>query len=162
MEAITNSAQDVIDLRSKEWETKETDKGPKTIQEVRDDALKAQQEKEAATRANQRSRPGGGRGGDTGFFSGGGYGSNVHHRGGWQDTGKVNTSDLERLSARARPNNRGAPTAFGPPGMYSRSASGSGSRRGLGSSISRGPEDSHSSSRTATPAPSTSSKNPFR
>jgi len=150
---------DVIDLRSKEWETKETDKGPKTIQEVREDALKAQQEKEAATRANQRSRPGGGRGGDTRSFSGGGYG-NIHHQGGWQDNSKVNTSDLEKLSSRARPSNRG-PSTFGPPSMFSRSTSGSGSRRGLGPSISRGPEDSHSSSRTATPAPPTSSKNPF-
>ncbi|KAG0637438.1 hypothetical protein HOY80DRAFT_889687 [Tuber brumale] len=162
MAIITNGAQDVIDLRSKEWETKETDKGPKTIQEVREDALKAQQEKEAATRANQRSRPGGGgRGGDTRSFSGGGYGNNMHHQGGWQDNSKVNTSDLEKLSSRARPSNRMAPPTFGPPGMYSRSTSGSGSRRGLGPPISRGPEDSHSSSRTATPAPPNSSKNPF-
>jgi len=154
---------DVVDLRSKGWETKGTDKGPKTIQEVREDALKAQQEKEAAARAGQRSRlGGGGRGGDTRSSSGGGYGNSMHHHpGGWQDSGKVNTSDLERLTSRPRQNNRGTSSGLGPPGLYTRTASGNGSRRGLGPPISRGPEDSHSSSRTPTPAPSTSSKNPF-
>ncbi|PWW75448.1 hypothetical protein C7212DRAFT_197570 [Tuber magnatum] len=153
---------DVIDLRNKEWETKETDKGPKTIQEVREDALKAQQEKEAATRANQRPRPsGGGRGGDR-SFSAGGYGSNMHHQGGWQDNSKVNTSDLEKLTTRPRQSNRGTSSTLGPPGLYPRNHSGNGSRRGLGPTIPRGSEDSHSSSRTATPAPPTSSKNPFR
>ena len=134
---------------------KEADKGPKTIQEVREDAIKAQQEKEAASRANQRSRPGGGRG-DTRSFSSGQYGGGNMHHAGWDGNSKVSVGDLEKLNTKARLSSR---QTLGPSSMFART--GSSGRRGLVSQISRG-DDSHSSSRTATPAPSTSSKNPFR
>ncbi|KAH8154319.1 uncharacterized protein LAJ45_02087 [Morchella importuna] len=151
---------DIIDLRRKNWETKEADKGPKTIQEVREDALKAQQEKEAASRANQR-RPGGGggggRGGDGRSFSG--YGNQMHppdqSRG-----GQVNAEDLKKLKSRQVSSGL---NSFGPGGMLgSRSSSSGGSRRGTG--FGAGPTRmDESNSRTANPPAkaSTSHANPF-
>jgi len=148
---------DIVDLRKNKWTTRETDKGPKTIQEVREEALKAQQEKEAASRANRGNRPQGGRG-DPRTFSSGGYG--MHPPAGYHESksgGTVNADDLRKLGARTR-NPTSGPT-FGPSSMLG--PRGSGSRRGLGPNPNR--DDSGPSSRTATPpAPaSTSSPNMF-
>lgn len=145
---------DVIDLRKGGWETKETEKGPKTIQEVREEALKAQQEKEAASRAS-RSRPQTGRGDARSFASNnfGGMGGQSYHDN--KTAGTVNADDLKRLGnlgSRSRQTSSG-PQSFGPNSLLG--PRGSGSRRGLGPGMSR--------DGTATPPvpASTSSPNPF-
>ncbi|KAI5853053.1 translation initiation factor 4F, ribosome/mRNA-bridging subunit [Morchella snyderi] len=152
---------DIIDLRRKHWETKEADKGPKTIQEVREDALKAQQEKEAVSRANQRNRPGGGggggRGGDGRTFSG--YGNQMHppdqSRG-----GQVNAEDLKKLKSRQVSSGL---SSFGPGGMLGGARSSSnGSRRGAGFGAGPTRMDDSGSRTTNPPAKaSTSHANPF-
>jgi translation initiation factor 4G len=147
---------DVVDMRKSGWQTAEKDKGPKTIQEVREEAIKAQQEKEAASKASRNSRPQPGRG-DARSFQGGGYGMNP---GGYHDnksSGTITTDELRKLNARSRQINSG-PQNFGPASMLG--PRGSGSRRGLGPGTNR---DDSGTPRTATPpAPaSTSSPNMF-
>ncbi|KAI5782715.1 armadillo-type protein [Geopyxis carbonaria] len=160
---------DICDLRNAKWESKETNKGPMTIQEIKAEAVKAQQEKEAASRANRGNRPQAGRGDARSFSHGGGYGGGgMHPPGGFHDNksgGIVSQDDLRKLNNRGSRQNTSAQN-FGPSSMFAnntRSSSGSGSRRGLGLGASRG-DDSGSGSRNATPpAPaSTSSPNPFR
>jgi translation initiation factor 4G len=148
---MTNVVQDVIDLRKKGWETKEADKGPKTIQEVREEALKAQQEKEAASKANRSNRPQAGRGDARSFSSNnfggmGGQSYNDH-----KTAGTVNSDDLKRLTSRNRQISSG-PQTFGPMTLGPR---GSGSRRGLGSS-------SRDGTNTPPVPASTTTPNPFR
>lgn len=157
--------QDIIDLRTKRWESKENNKGPKTIQEIREEALKAQQEKEAANRASRGNRPQGGRG-DARSFSQQGYGGGMHGPGGFHDNragGTVAADDLRKLKSTGASRQVSTGAQFGPTSMFSgpRGSSG-GSRRGLGPNSNR--DDSGPNSRTATPpAPaSTSSPNPFR
>jgi translation initiation factor 4G len=142
---------DVIDLRRRGWQSKNDDKGPKTLAEIHADAQRKQQEAELE-RINQASnRGGGGRlhmgRGDARNFSGGrgmpppDYTSN-----------NVGTDDLRRLGARTTRNssNPGGPT-LGPSSLFSSGRTNSG-RRGLGpgSLLARG-EDSGNSSRTGTP-----------
>ncbi|KAF8537854.1 hypothetical protein BDD12DRAFT_806565 [Trichophaea hybrida] len=147
---------DIIDLRKKGWESKETNKGPKTIQEVHEEALKAQQEKEAASRANRGShRPQGGRG-DARTFSSGGGGYGMHPPG--NSGGTVNPDDLQRLRAHNRQTNSRPSTNFGPTSLLGPRGSGSGSRRSLGPNLNR--DDSSPSSRTVTPPAPTSTSSP--
>ena len=141
-----------MDLRKANWQSKEANKGPKTIQEVREEALKAQQEKEAASRANRGNRPQGGRG-DSRPYPGGGYG-NMHPPG--NSGGTVNIDDLRRLNARTGRSGQSA-TSFGPNSMLGPRGSG-GSRRGIGAGVNR--DDSNPSSRTATPPAPASTSTP--
>jgi translation initiation factor 4G len=144
---------DIVDLRRTGWQTKESDKGPKTIQEIHDEALRAQQEKEAERQRQQHQRPNRpqmGRG-DARSFSGGGYGGMMG--GPPQDFARttVGSDDLRRLTSRAKTNQGPASgSTLGPTSMFA-SRSGSGGRRTLGPNLSRGGDDSASSSRTGTP-----------
>ncbi|ROT42794.1 hypothetical protein SODALDRAFT_319397 [Sodiomyces alkalinus F11] len=133
---------DIIDLRKKNWQTKEANKGPKTLEEVRAEAeaqaaLKAQE----SARGNQRGpggRPHMGRGDSRGF---GGYNQ--------QTSNQVGMDDLRRLkgsTSRAASGN----ISLGPTSMFS-SRSNSGRRLGPGGSLGRAGEDSNASSRTGTP-----------
>lgn len=144
---------DVVELRKVNWESKEADKGPKTIAEIREEAQKAQAEKEAAARDKQRQRSQAGRG-DGRSFSQGGYGGNQ----GFQDQRQnqtLGTDELRRLGIKPLRQAAGG-GSFGPStGLFGRSGSSSGSRKGLGglgppSNLLSG-ADSGASSRTATP-----------
>ncbi|KAK6505911.1 hypothetical protein TWF506_010844 [Arthrobotrys conoides] len=145
---------DVVELRKVNWESKEADKGPKTIAEIREEAQKAQLEKEAAAaRDKQRQRSQAGRG-DGRSFSQGGYGGNQ----GFQDQRQnqtLGTDELRRLGG-IKPLRQATGGSFGPSaGLFGRSGSSSGSRKGLGglgapSNLQPG-ADSGVSSRTATP-----------
>ncbi|KAI1180415.1 hypothetical protein F4777DRAFT_574176 [Nemania sp. FL0916] len=134
---------DVVDLRRANWVSKEANKGPKTLEEVRAEAeaLAAQKAAEAA-RSNQRG--GGGR-------AQLGRGDARHLQGGFpQPTpNQIGIDDLRRLKGGA---NRPASTGLtlGPMSMLN-SRSNSGRRLGPGSSLSRGADDSGTSSRTGTP-----------
>ncbi|EAS29106.3 translation initiation factor 4G [Coccidioides immitis RS] len=138
---------DIIDLRKANWVSKDADKGPKTIQEIREQAARAQQEQEMERKRQQASRGSGGIGlgrGDARNFSGG-YGNQPPLD---YASSKVGSDDLRRLKA---PRTTNQPTSFGPSSLLgSRSSSG---RRtiGPGGNLVRGGEDSGASSRTGTP-----------
>lgn len=137
---------DVIDLRKARWISKEADKGPKTLEEVRAEA-EAQQAAKAqeAARTNQRGggRPPVGRG-DARNFSGG-YQQ--------QTSNQVGMDDLRRLKGSINRTSSQNVT-LGPTSMFS-SRSNSGRRMGPGGSLGRPGDDSGVSSRAATPPTNT-------
>ncbi|KAL1840883.1 hypothetical protein VTK73DRAFT_3644 [Phialemonium thermophilum] len=134
---------DIVDLRRANWASKEDNKGPKTLEEVRAEAEAAAAQKAAENaRQSQRGAPGGrppvGRG-DARNFSG--YNQAV--------TNQVGMDDLRRLKGSAsRPSSQNV--SFGPTSMFN-SRSSSGRRLAPGGSFGRGGEDSGASSRTGTP-----------
>ncbi|KAI9673437.1 MAG: hypothetical protein M1817_002899 [Caeruleum heppii] len=147
---------DIIDLRKKNWESRTANKGPQTIQEIRDEAARQLAEKEAEKLRQQSQRHHGGGGrmamgrGDARSFSGGGqYGLMAPPE---PPRNTVGMDDLRRLGNRAgsRQMSQG-PVSLGPTSMFN-SRSSSGRKAGLGpvSGLARG-EESGGSSRTATP-----------
>lgn len=132
---------DVVDLRRSGWQTKEKDKGPKTLEEVRAEAeAQAAQKAQEAARSNHRGggRPPPGRG-DARNFSGG-----------YQpQSNQVAMDDLRRLKGNSNRASSGNMT-LGPSSMLG-SRSNSGRRLGPGGALGRPGEDSGASSRTGTP-----------
>jgi translation initiation factor 4G len=132
---------DVLDLRRANWHSKEANKGPKTLEEVRVEA-EAQQAAKAQENArnSQRggSRPQAGRG-DARNFS-----ANFQ-----QTSNQVAMDDLRRLKGSASRLSAQSMT-LGPTSMFA-SRSSSGRRLGPGGSLGRPGEDSGASSRTGTP-----------
>ena len=155
---------DVIDLRKARWMSKDADKGPKTIQEVREEVqrknIEAEQER-IRSQARGGPRPQMGRG-DARNFS---YGQMPPPD---SSSSRVGTDDLRRLGNRAARNaSSTGPAAMGPGGMFSSGRTGSG-RRTLGPGGLRAGDESGASSRTGTPPaqkkeePDNTSKNAFR
>ncbi|KAI0382968.1 hypothetical protein F5Y04DRAFT_279212 [Hypomontagnella monticulosa] len=135
---------DVVDLRKANWVSKEANKGPKTLEEVRAEAEAAAAQKAAeAARTNQRGGGPGGRPqigrGDARNFSG--YAQQAQNQ--------IGMDDLRRLKGGANRTSSSGVT-LGPMSMLG-SRSNSGRRLGPGGSLSRGAEDSGASSRTGTP-----------
>ncbi|KAK7213557.1 hypothetical protein V2G26_020735 [Clonostachys chloroleuca] len=134
---------DVLDLRKSNWHSKETNKGPKTLEEVRAEAEAAQAAK-AQENARNNQRGGGGRPamgrGDARNFSTGNF---------QQNSNQVIGDDLRRLKGSANRSSSGNVT-LGPTSMFS-SRSNSGRRMGPGGALGRPGEDSGASSRTGTP-----------
>ncbi|KAI0024916.1 hypothetical protein F4780DRAFT_483115 [Xylariomycetidae sp. FL0641] len=135
---------DVMDLRRARWVSKEANKGPKTLEEVRAEAEAAAAAKAAeAARGNQRG--GGGRApmgrGDARNFS-----SGFHPQ---AAPNQVGMDDLRRLKGGSTRTSSSGLT-LGPMSMLG-SRSNSGRRLGPGGSLSRGAEESGASSRTGTP-----------
>lgn len=132
---------DTVEMRKKGWEAKGGLKGPKTIQEIREEAAAAQSAAELERQRSSRGGPGRppvGRG-DSRNFSGGGmpppdYKSN-----------SVGMDDLKKLTRNARTTPSGG--GLGPGSLLSNSRSGS-RRGGLGPKMG---DDSAGSSRTGTP-----------
>lgn len=146
---------DVIDLRRANWVSKEANKGPKTLDEVRAEAEAQAAKAQESSRTNTRGGPGRpaiGRG-DARNFSGG-YAQ--------QTSNQVGMDDLRRLKGSASRTSSQNVT-LGPTSMFS-SRSNSGRRLGPGGSLGRPGEDSGASSRTGTPPTrdSTSNTNTFR
>jgi translation initiation factor 4G len=141
---------DMVDMRRNNWKGKDILKGPKTIAEIHQEALAAQQAADMErNRSNQRGGGGGGRmpmgRGDARSFSGGGNMMPPPDTG-----GRVQMDDLRKLTKGASGRNMNSgPGALGPSMLGSRSGSG---RRGLGPGLmnARG-DDSGNSSRTGTP-----------
>ncbi|KAL4923074.1 putative eukaryotic translation initiation factor subunit eIF-4F [Aspergillus undulatus] len=139
---------DIIDLRNARWQSKDADKGPKTIQQIREEAARAQQEAEMERLRQQANRGGGGRPamgrGDARSFSSG-YGQAPPPD---YASSKVGSDDLRRLRTTRNTNQ---PMSFGPSSMLgSRSNSGR-KNLGPGGNLVRGSDDSGASSRTGTP-----------
>lgn len=137
-------------MRNSGWASKDADKGPKTIHEIREEAARAQQAAEMERMRQQANRGGGGGRaqlgrGDARNFSGG-YGQQAPP----PDfaSSKVGSDDLRRLRTTRSTNQ---PMSFGPSSMLG-SRSNSGRRNlGPGGNLVRGSEDSAASSRTGTP-----------
>ncbi|RFU35855.1 hypothetical protein B7463_g496, partial [Scytalidium lignicola] len=157
---------DIIDLRRKRWASKESDKGPKTLEEIR-----AEAEAQAAQKAAENAR-GGQRGGGGGRMQmGRGDSRNNFNQFGNQppvdyQKNTVGMDDLRRLANKGGASRQASQQmSFGPTSMFS-SRSNSGRKMGPGGSLSRAGEDSGASSRTGTPPQqkekeSTSSANAF-
>ncbi|ERF70515.1 hypothetical protein EPUS_07372 [Endocarpon pusillum Z07020] len=147
---------DVIDLRKHGWQSKNDDKGPKTLAEIHADVQRKQQEAELERLRQQASNRGGGAGGGGRLPMGRGDARNFSGGRGMPPpdytSNNVGTDDLRRLGARTTRNssNPNGPT-LGPSNLFSSGRTNSG-RRGLGpgSLLGRG-EDSGTSSRTGTP-----------
>jgi translation initiation factor 4G len=143
---------DIIDLRRKHWVSKETNKGPKTLEEVRAEAEAAIAQK-AADNARGSQRGGGGGGGR--MQMGRGDSRNFSNQYGNQpppdyQKNTVGMDDLRRLTNKNTNRASSQQMSFGPTSMFS-SRSNSGRKMGPGGSLSRGGEDSGASSRTGTP-----------
>lgn len=138
---------DIVDLRKQRWVSKEADKGPKTLDEVRAEAEAAQVAKaQEAARTNQRGgggRPPVGRG-DARAFSGG-YQQQTSNQVGMDDLRRLKGS-LNRTSSQN--------VTLGPTSMFA-SRSNSGRRMGPGGSLGRPGDESGLSSRAATPPTNT-------
>ncbi|ORY02923.1 hypothetical protein BCR34DRAFT_591737 [Clohesyomyces aquaticus] len=139
---------DTIDLRKGGWKSKDDAKGPKTLGEIHQEAVAAQQAAEME-RARTNQRGGGNRSqmgrGDARSFSGNMMPPQDYPR------DRVQMDDLRKLSKGASGRNINNPGQLGPSMLGSRSSSG---RRGLGPGgglLGRGGDDSTTSSRTATP-----------
>ncbi|KAH8674018.1 hypothetical protein BX600DRAFT_509227 [Xylariales sp. PMI_506] len=143
---------DVVDLRRANWASKEANKGPKTLEEVRAEAeAQAAQKAAEAARSTQRGpggRPQMGRGDARQFSSG--FPQPAPNQ--------VGMDDLRRLKGSAN-RTSSQNISLGPTSMFS-SRSNSGRRLGPGGSLTRGADDSAASSRTGTP-PTQSSQNAF-
>ncbi|KAK3062291.1 hypothetical protein LTR53_019439, partial [Teratosphaeriaceae sp. CCFEE 6253] len=137
---------DLLDLRKKNWEGKAADKGPKTIEQIHQDAAAAQAKADMErARTSGRGGPGGGRPqagrGDARNFSGNmGPPPPDYNR-------NVGLDDLRRLqkgntAARAPGGGLGPGGSLGPSGLSGRA----GSRRG-----NLGPPSSGNTTRTNTP-----------
>jgi translation initiation factor 4G len=147
---LTNTIQDIIDLRKKGWRSKDADKGPKTIEEIHAEAEAAQAAAEVARQQHSSNRGGHGRAqmgrGDARSFSGhGGMPPPDYPR------NQVGTDDLRKLQTRIsqRQASSGLGPSLGPSSLFSSSRSGSG-RKGLGPL--RDGEGSGGSSRSGTPS----------
>ncbi|CAI7588725.1 unnamed protein product [Penicillium manginii] len=138
---------DIIDLRSKRWQSKDSDKGPKTIQQIREEAARAAQEQEME-RQRQQSNRGGGGGGRMAMGRGDvRYGQQAPPPD--YASSKVGSDDLRRLRATRNPNQ---PMSFGPSSLLgSRSNSGR-KNLGPGGNLVRASDDSAASSRSASQA----------
>jgi translation initiation factor 4G len=134
---------DTTEMRKKNWQSKDVLKGPKTIQEIHDEATAAAH---AADIERQRSSRGGGHGGripqgrgDARSFSGGGMPPPDYK------SSSVAMDDLKKLTRNARTTPSGS--GLGPGSLLSNSRSGS-RRGGLGPKMG---DDSGNTSRTNTP-----------
>lgn len=135
---------DIIDLRRSGWQSKDADKGPKTIQQIHEEAEAARHQDELNKLASQANARGGGRmplgRGDARSFSG--YGQAPPP----DNSNRVGADDLRRLGG-SRSQRQAQPSGtFGPSGLGARTNSG---RRGLGPALR--PDDSANTSRTGTP-----------
>ncbi|KAK2062537.1 hypothetical protein LY76DRAFT_291887 [Colletotrichum caudatum] len=144
---------DVIDLRKKGWASKEANKGPKTLDEIRVEAeaaalQKAQENQRGGSQRGPGGRPNMGRGDSRNFSSG--YMQ--------AQSNQVGMDDLRRLKGSTGRTASGN-ISLGPTSMFS-SRSNSGRRLGPGGSLGRPGEDSGASSRTGTP-PTTQHTNAF-
>lgn len=148
---------DVLDLRKSGWRSKDDAKGPKTIQEIREEAA-AQQAADLARQQASRSQ------GRIPSNRGGGFPGQMPPPDYPRNT--VGTDELRKLNMRqtSRQTSSGPARSLGPSTMFSRSASG---RQGLGPGMSglgksaSGSGDSRSASKKDESSPATASSNAF-
>ena len=142
----------MIDLRKKGWQSKEDNRGPKTIQEIHAEAQRAEQEKEMQRLASQANRGGGrmpmGRG-DARSFSYNQMPPPQDH-----SSSRIGTDELRKLSNRTsrNPSHASGPGGnFGPQSLLTGRTNSGRRNLGPGGSLLSQREDSAGSSRTGTP-----------
>ena len=140
---------DVVDLRSKGWHSKDDNKGPKTIAEIRLEADEKARQDELRRIAQQSQR--GGRGGPMPMGRGDARSFSYNQLPPPDNSGRVGADDLRRLARPTRNPSSTATASLGPT-LLSGGRTNSG-RRGLGPGAGLMPrgEDSGASSRTGTP-----------
>ena len=141
---------DVIDLRRKGWVSKEDNKGPKTITQIRVEA-EAQAREAELRRIAQQSQRGGRGGGHMPMGRGDARSFGYNQLPPPDNSGRVGADDLRRLARPTRNASSNVPASLGPTSLLGGGRTNSG-RRGLGPGalMARG-EDSGASSRTGTP-----------
>lgn len=134
---------DIVDLRNRNWVSTEANKGPKTLDEVRQEAEAAAAQKalEAARSTSQR-----GAGGRTGL----GRGDSRQFSYNQPIPNQVGMDDLRRLKGSASRIASSSVTTLGPTSMFA-SRSNSGRRNVPGGTFGRPGDDSGPASRTGTP-----------
>lgn len=146
---------DIVDTRRSGWQVKERNKGPQTIQEIREAAMREQAEKDAERSRQQSQRYGGGGRMHTGRNDARNYSGGGHHTGMMPppdvQRNTVGMDDLRKLSRQAgsRQSNQG--TTFGPALSFSSRSNSGRKPLGPGASLRVGGEESGTSSRTGTP-----------
>jgi translation initiation factor 4G len=135
---------DIVDLRKANWTSKDSNKGPKTLDEVRAEAeAQAAQKAAEAARSSQRGPPGGrsqgGRGDARNF-------SNYNQ----PAPNQVGMDDLRRLKGSAS-RTASSNVTLGPTSMFSSRSNSGRARFGPGGALARAGEESGNSSRTGTP-----------
>ncbi|KAK5939401.1 hypothetical protein PMZ80_008705 [Knufia obscura] len=143
---------DIVDLRKAGWQDKSTDKGPKTIQQIHEEAEAAKAAQEMQRLASQANRGGGGGRMAMGRGDARGFSNQYGQVPPPDNSNRVGVDDLRRLGGRPRPQASAPSSSFGPSGLGARTNSG---RRGLGPALR--PDDSANTSRTGTP-PASSKK----
>ncbi|KAI5294230.1 hypothetical protein KEM52_004421 [Ascosphaera acerosa] len=146
---------DLVDLRDKQWRSKDADKGPKTLQEIREAAAREAAAHEME-RARQQSHRGGGGRMPPGRGDARGYGG--FHQPPPDNSRQVGNDDLRRL--RASRGQQSSPALFGPTTMFSRASSGRGSM-GPGGNLLR-TADSRTNSRAGSSAGKAEKEEPSR
>ncbi|KAK8252558.1 eukaryotic translation initiation factor subunit eIF-4F [Phyllosticta capitalensis] len=140
---------DLVDLRRKGWRSKDDAKGPKTLQEIHEEALAAQQ---AAELEKMRNPPrGGGRPpvgrGDARSFSGAGSMPPPDYK-----HNTLGMDDLRKLSKNASGRTASSgPGMFGPSSLFAGRSSSGRRNLGPGGGLNRTGDESGGSSRTGTP-----------
>ncbi|KAK7617297.1 hypothetical protein IWX50DRAFT_335512 [Phyllosticta citricarpa] len=139
---------DLVDLRRKGWRSKDDTKGPKTIQEIHEEALAAQQ---AAELERMRNPPRGGRPtvgrGDARSFSGAGAMPPPDYK-----HNMVGMDDLKKLTRNATGRTASSgPSSFGPSSLFAGRSSSGRKNLGPGGGFNRTGDESGGSSRTGTP-----------
>ncbi|TVY49882.1 Eukaryotic translation initiation factor 4 gamma [Lachnellula occidentalis] len=148
---------DIVDLRKKRWQSKEQNKGPKTLEEVRAEAEAAAAQKAAENARGPRGGGGGGGGGGGRMQMGRGDSRNFSNQYGNQppvdyQKNTVGMDDLRRLTNKNSTNRHSSQQmSFGPTSMFSSRSNSRQNKMGPGGSLSRTGEDSGASSRTGTP-----------
>ncbi|KAL2068283.1 hypothetical protein VTL71DRAFT_16381 [Oculimacula yallundae] len=141
---------DIIDLRKKRWASKDNNKGPKTLDEVRIEAEAAASQKAAENNARGSQRGGGGGRMQMGRGDGRNFSNQYNQPPVDYQKNTVGMDDLRRLTNKNTNRASSQQMSFGPTSMFS-SRSNSGRKMGPGGSLSRTGEDSGASSRTGTP-----------
>ncbi|KAJ5542467.1 MIF4-like type 1/2/3 [Penicillium sp. DV-2018c] len=137
---------DIVDLRAAGWKTKDSDKGPQTIVEIREAAARAAQAAEAERQRQSSNRGGGGRI-PMGRGDARGFGYNQPPPPDYASS-KVGSDDLRRLRATRNTNQ---PMSFGPSSLLGSRTNSGRKNFGPGGNLVRGSDDSAASSRTGTP-----------
>ena len=138
---------DIIDLRKKGWQSKDDEKGPKTISQIHAEAEEKARQAELQRLTQQSNR--GGRGGHMPMGRGDARSFSYNQMPPPDNSNRVGVDDLRRLGNRAARNPSSQGPTLGPTSMLAgRTNSG---RRGLGPSMMGRGDDSGNTSRTGTP-----------
>ena len=138
---------EIIELRRKGWQSKDDEKGPKTISQIHAEAEEKARQDELKRLTQQSNR--GGRGGHMPMGRGDARSFSYNQMPPPDNSNRVGVDDLRRLGNRAGRNTSSQGPTLGPSSMLAGRTNSN--RRGLGPSIMGRGDDSGNTSRTGTP-----------